>query len=68
MFAYLLLVVYAVILFLNDNGNRLGIIIAVSVVLMDCYSGLLFMTGLVQNPVTLIVLMLGNRFLMVGLG
>jgi hypothetical protein len=64
----ILLVVYAVVLALNDKGNKLGVIVAVSVVIMDLFLGLLFATGLVENPVSMIVLMLVNRFLMVGLG
>lgn len=64
----IILAVYAVVLAVTDNGNKLGVLTAVSVLIMDLFSTLLYGAGVIENSVILIFLLLVNRFLMVGLG
>lgn len=64
----IILTVYAVVLAITDNGNKLGVLTAISVLIMDLFSTLLYGAGVIENSVILIFLLLINRFLMVGLG
>jgi hypothetical protein len=64
----IILTVYAVVLAITDNGNKLGVLTAISVLIMDLFSTLLYGAGVIENSVILIFLLLINRVLMVGLG
>lgn len=68
MLAELLLVGYGVTLQLLDNGNKLGYILAVSIFLMDLFNVLLFVSGLIEDTLPVLLLLLLNRVLMCGLG
>jgi hypothetical protein len=63
-----ILLVYAILLYLNDNKSKMGIIIAVSVTSMDVFNFLIYRSGMVKSPGGIILLLIINRTLMVGLG
>lgn len=63
-----ILLIYAGLLFLNDNDSKMGIIIAISVVLMDIFNFLIYNSGMVKSPGGISLLLIINRTLMVGLG
>jgi hypothetical protein len=64
----IILVIYAVLLYLNDNDSKMGIIITISVVSMDIFNFLIYNSGLVKSPGAISLLLIINRTLMVGLG
>ena len=63
-----ILIIYAVLLYLNDNDSKMGIIITISVVLMDIFNLLIYNSGMVKSPGAISLLLIINRTLMVGLG
>lgn len=66
--AYLFLIGYAVLLYFLDFKSKAGIVVASSVVLMDAFNFLLYMSSMVKTPSQIIFLLILNRVLMVILG
>jgi len=64
----LILFIYAIVLYAQDNSSKMGIIIAVSVVAMDIFNSLLYVSNMIQNAASIIVLFVVNRVAMVILG
>ena len=66
--AYAIVAVYAVVLAAADDGNKLGIITAASVGLMDLYNFMLYNSSTIETPSGIIFLLILNRALMISLG
>ena len=66
--ALIVLVAYAAVVAWQDGGNKLGVITACSVVLMDLFNFLLYNSSMVDTPTGLTYLLILNRALMVALG
>lgn len=67
-FSLLILVGYALALFFADNWSKMGIVISISVVCMDIFNYLLYISKLLDNTTSLAVLLIINRVAMVILG
>lgn len=66
--ALLVLLGYAVTLYLMDNNSKMGIVISISIVCMDLFNLTLYISKMVENASSIIVLLIINRILMVILG
>lgn len=66
--AYSVVVLYAIVLAAADDGNKLGFVTAISVVLMDLYNFMLYNSSAIETPSGIIFLLILNRALMIGLG
>ena len=66
--AYIVLVIYAIVLAVADDGNPLGVVTAISVVLMDLYNFMLYNSSAIETPSGIIFLLVLNRALMICLG
>jgi len=64
----LVLVGYTLALFFADNKNTLGIIIAVSVVCMDLFNFVIYMSGMIESASGIVTMLVLNRILMVIFG
>lgn len=64
----LILVGYALALFFADNWSKMGIVISISVVCMDLFNYLLYISKLLDNTTSLVVMLIVNRVAMVILG
>jgi hypothetical protein len=62
-----ILAVYAFFIY-QDNKNKMGVITAVSIILMDLFNLLLYNSKLIETPGSIIFLLIINRVLMVSLG
>lgn len=62
------LVGLSVILYFMDDKSKLGILIAVSVVLMDFFSFIIYHSNMVETPIMVVILLITNRVMMVALG
>lgn len=62
------LIALSLILYLQDNKSKLGIITSFSVVLMDFFSFLIYQSDMVDTPVIVVILLIINRIMMVSLG
>ena len=58
----------SLLLYLNDDKSKLGIITSVSVVLMDVFSFLIYHSDMVDSPIIVVILLITNRIMMVSLG
>lgn len=67
-FAILLLLTYALLLFFLDNWNKMGFVISISVVLMDVFNLIIYLSKMVENAASITFLLIINRILMVILG
>lgn len=67
-FALCLLLTYALLLFFLDNWSKMGIVISISVIFMDIFNFLIYMSKMVENAATITFLLIINRVLMVVLG
>lgn len=66
--ALLILIGYALTLYFMDNYSKMGIVISISVVCMDIFNLTLYVSKMVENASSIIVLLIINRMLMVILG
>ena len=66
--ALVILAVYAFVLYLIDNKSKMGIIIAISVTIMDLFIGLLWLSGMVHSTPGICSLLIMNRILMIICG
>jgi hypothetical protein len=66
--AFIFLIINAVVIYVADGNSKLGILVSVSVFLMDLYTFLLYHSQTVSSPVSLIFLIILNRVLMISLG
>jgi hypothetical protein len=66
--AYAVLAVYALVLYLVDEKNKLGIITSISVVILDLFNGLMYSSSMVDSPAQVVFLLIVNRVMMVALG
>ena len=66
--ACLPLVALSLLLYLNDDKSKLGIITSVSVVLMDSFCFLIYQSDMVDSPIIVVILLIINRIMMVSLG
>jgi hypothetical protein len=66
--AYLVIVIYAIVLAAADDGSKLGIVTAISVVLMDLYNFMLYNSSAIETPSGIIFLLILNRALMICMG
>jgi len=62
-----ILAIYALFIY-QDNNNKMGVITAVSIILMDLFNLLLYNSKLIETPGSIIFLLIINRVLMVSLG
>lgn len=62
------LIIYSLLLFFFDDGNKLGIIISVAIICMDVFNFAIYLSSMVQTPSGIIFLLIVNRVLMIGLG
>ena len=66
--ALLFLAVYSLLLYFFDDGNKMGIVISVSVVMMDIFTYVLTFSRLVDSPPQILFLLIINRALMIAFG
>jgi hypothetical protein len=66
--AYLMLFLNALIIYLSDDKSKMGVIIAISVAVMDIFTFILYHSDMVSTPVTVVFLIILNRTLMIILG
>lgn len=64
----LLLVAYALTLFFVDDSSKMGIVISISVTCMDVFNLTLYISKMVSNASSIIILLIINRIAMVVLG
>ena len=55
-------------LYFLDGESMMGIVIGITVTIMDCFNALLYFSGLVETDFTLCVLLYANRILLVCFG
>jgi hypothetical protein len=55
-------------LYYLDEGSILGVITAVSVLLMDVFSFMVYHSDMVDSPIFIVILLIVNRVMMVSLG
>ena len=63
-----ILAMYALILYLIDNRSKMGIIISISVFIMDLFVSLLWLSGMVSSTPGISTLVIMNRILMIICG
>ena len=66
--AMLFLAIYSLLLYFFDDGNKMGIVISVSVVMMDVFTYVLTFSKLVNSPPQILFLLILNRSLMIAFG
>jgi hypothetical protein len=66
--ALLFLAIYSLLLYFFDDGNKMGIVISVSVVMMDIFTYVLTFSRLVDSPPQILFLLIINRALMIAFG
>lgn len=64
----LILVIYALLIYLLDNWSKMGIVISISITCMDIFNYILYQSKMVKNTASLVVLLIINRVAMVILG
>jgi hypothetical protein len=67
-FAGIMLVANAVVIYFRDDKSKMGIIVSISVLLMDVFTFLLYHSNTIQSTLTMIFLIILNRILMISLG
>ena len=64
----LILVAYALVLFFFDDSSKMGIVISITVTCMDLFNLTLYVSRMVSNASSIIILLIINRIAMVALG
>jgi hypothetical protein len=67
-FSLLILVAYALVLYFVDDKSKMGIVIAITVTCMDLFNFTLYISKMVSNASSIIILLIINRIAMVVLG
>ena len=67
-FSLLILVGYALTLYFVDDKSKMGIVISITVTCMDLFNLTLYLSKLVSNASSIIILLIVNRIAMVVLG
>lgn len=66
--SYLILVGYALVLYFIDDSSKMGIVISIAVTCMDLFNLVLYVSRMVSNASSIIILLIINRIAMVILG
>lgn len=66
--SYLILVAYALVLYFIDDSSKMGIVISIAVTCMDFFNLVLYISRMVSNASSIIILLIINRIAMVILG
>ena len=64
----LVLIGYALLLFFLDNWSKMGIVISISVVCMDIFNLLLYLSNMVDSAALMCTLLIANRIAMTACG
>jgi len=64
----LILLAYALVLFFFDDSSKMGIVISISVTCMDLFNLTLYISRMVSNASSIVILLIINRVAMVALG
>lgn len=63
-----ILALYAWFVYLYEHKSKLGLIVSVSIILMDVFNYILYSSKMVETPAGIVFLLVVNRSLMVGMG
>ena len=67
-FSLLVLVAYSLVLFFKDNWSKMGIVISITITIMDLFNFILFASSMISSSASLCLMLFLNRILLICFG